>query len=212
MFNSKSFYCSIIFCLVSLSIKGQDSSWVVYPALIGGIFPNYEYDLKQYNPLLIPYIPFSKGNFYGEVRYNYDRNGTLGIYGGRSFKTGKKASHILTPQLGVLAGDYVGGSFQFYYNLIHPKVEFNLTNQYSVILNDRPSFYFNWSDLQFPILKTFRAGATLQIFWDDTIRLVDPGILIGYRTDNFYAMLSSFNPWDAKKHFLFFAVQYRFVL
>lgn len=196
----------------TFSAKGQDSSWVIQPALIGGIFPNFDYDLKEYNPLLIPYIPFSKGNFYGEVRYNYDRNGTLGVYGGRSFLIEKKALHIFTPQLGLLAGDYIGTSVQFYYNLIHPAVEFNLTNQYSVIFNDRPSFYFNWSDLQFPVFEKFRAGATLQVFWDEEIRLIDPGILIGYRTDKFYAMLSSFNPWDAEKHFLFFAVQYKFTL
>ncbi len=206
----KQFYISaLLVCFLSLSLRGQEASWTIYPALIGGIFPNYPYDLKEYNPLLIPYIPFTKGNFYGELRYNYDRNGTFGLYLGRSFVIGKKATHIFTPQLGALTGDYQGGSFQFYYNLIHPKVEFNLTNQYSLIFNKKPNFYFNWSDLQFPVFKTFRAGATLQIFWDDHIRLVDPGILIAYRKDKLYLMISSFNPWKAEKHFLFFAVQYK---
>ena len=206
------FYLIVLCVFLNLKLNAQDSSFVINPALIGAVSPNFVYSLKTYNPLLIPYIPFSKGNFYGEVRYNYDRNGTLGLYGGRNFMVGKTGLNIFTPQIGILLGDYQGASFQFYYNLIHPKVEFNLTNQYSVILNDRPNFYFNWSDIQFPIFNKFRAGATVQIFWDNTIRMIDPGILIGYRTDKLYLMLSSFNPWDKEKHFIFFAVQYKIVL
>ena len=86
----------VSYCKVALA---QDSTWTIYPALIGGIFPNYPYDLKEYNPLLIPFIPFTKSNFYGEIRYNYDRNATLGLYGGRSLTTGRKALHIFTSQL-----------------------------------------------------------------------------------------------------------------
>lgn len=189
--------------------KTQDTSeWIFSPALIGGIFPQYKYELKNYNPLLIPYLPFSKGDFYGELRYNYDRNGTFGIYAGKSFVTGKNATHIITPQLGAIIGDYKGISLQFYYNLIHPKLEFNLTNNYAYVFNDRPNYYFNWTDVQFPILEKLRAGATIQIFADDKIQTYDPGVLIGYRTEKFYAMLSSFNFWDSDKHYIFFAIQF----
>ena len=198
-----------VFLLNIYETKAQDSThWIFSPALIGGIFPQFDYNLKEYNPLLIPYLPISKGDFYGEVRYNYDRNATLGLYGGKSFVRGMKATHILTPQLGALIGDYKGLSLQFYYNLIHPKVEFNLTNNYAFVFNERPDFYFNWTDIQFPVFKRFRAGATVQIFADEIIQTCDPGVLIGYKTEKLYLMLSSFNSWNADKHYLFFAVQY----
>lgn len=70
------FYLIVLCVFLNLKLNAQDSSFVINPALIGAVFPNFDYSLKTYNPLLIPYIPFSKGNFYGEVRYNYDRNGT----------------------------------------------------------------------------------------------------------------------------------------
>jgi len=199
---------ALFLLFISHTLPGQDTSrWSITPTLIGGIFPQYEYDLKEYNPLLIPYIPFSKGGFYGELRYNYDRNGTLGIYGGRSWSYGKNAVQLLTPQAGILVGDYRGISFQLYYSVIHRAIEFNFTNQYSWIFNNRPDFYFNWSDLQFPVLKVWRIGLSTQIFADNTIRTYDLGPMAGFRKNSWYAMVTLFNPWKWDKHFLFFAIQ-----
>ncbi len=204
----KKYILFVILIHFSVSSQCQESNrWTIMPALIGGVFPNFEYDLKNYNPLLIPYLPFSKGSFYGELRYNYDRNGTFGIYGGKSWSLGENTIHLITPQLGALFGDYKGVSLQFYYNLISPHVEFNLTNNYALITNNRPNFYFNWTDIQFPVWKKGRIGASTQIFVDSTIQTYDFGPMIGYRNEKWYFMLTSFNPWHPEKHYLFFAIQ-----
>ena len=198
----------LLYLFLSISLTAQDSGkWSISPALIGGIFPSYPYSLKEYNPLLIPYLPVQYGNFYGEVRYNYDRNGTWGLYGGTSRAFGAQTTHVVTPQIGVVLGDYQGISVQFYYSLIHPKVEFNLTNNYVKVFNHHPNYYFNWSDLQFPIATVWRAGLSTQIFLDKKVKTYDLGPMMAFRNKGWYAMLTYFNPWAQNKDYWFFAIQ-----
>lgn len=204
----KKYSIVIIIITLSLSLQAQDvQKWTISPALIGGVFPHLPYNLKDYNPLLIPYLPFNKGLFYGEIRYNYDRNGTFGVYGGISKVTGNRTIQIFTPQLGILLGDYQALSIQFYYNLVHPRIEFNLTNNYAKVFNNRPDYYFNWSDIQFPIRKIWRAGASTQIFIDKNLQTYDFGPMIGYRDKGWYIMVTAFNPWSSKTNYWFFAIQ-----
>lgn len=193
--------------------NSQDSTIHLSPILLGAWFTasptdwSSDYLLPSTNPLMILDVPMVIGNFYGELRLNYDRNNTWGFYTGRIFSREGRALHIVTPQVGVILGDYMGIAPQLYYNVVHPYFEFNLTNHYAFTWNDRPDFYFNWTDLQIPMFKKFRIGPTVQIFHDANLTTVDPGILIGIRTPGWYAMIATFNPHDATKHFLFFVIQ-----
>ena len=66
---------------------------------------------------MIPYVSVTAGSYYGELRYNYDYDHTLGIYAGKTFYLTADSSQSLIPQVGWLSGDIHAGSLQAYYIL-----------------------------------------------------------------------------------------------
>ncbi len=187
----------------------QDNKWMFLLAILPGVYTHDQISLRNNNPLIIGLIPFSRKNLYGELRYNYDFKNTLGLYLGRSFKREKKTTHILTPQLGLLNGDFKGLSYQLYYQVIGNNFEVNYQNQFSLQnAETQKKFYYNWSDVQLVIKEYFRLGGSVQFYRGFDKNYLDPGLLAGYRTPRLFVVLFDFNFHDLSKHYFFLGLQY----
>ena len=176
------------FSLFITIVKGysQDTTGLIlYPTFISSYSPSLHLNMANNNPYLIGGTIISYKKFYGEVRYNYEQLNTFGIYGGRSFIISKpKMEHVFTPQLGVMLGDYNGGSFQFYYN---------------------------WSGIDFTIYKKFRLGVSGQYYSDvqtDNKRL-DGGISAAIKANKTTIQLYWFNFYDLSNQFFSVFLQHK---
>jgi hypothetical protein len=192
---------------VSFSLFGQDTLLTVYPAFIAGVYTYKPVETKESNPLLIPDVSIVKNTFYTEWRYNYDYISTSAIYAGKIIPLSKKPQQILTPQIGLLNGDYKGVSLQFYYQYIGSEVEINFQNQYGIAFNKLSNFYFNWSDVQLHITKKIRLGNSIQIHSDKASTTLDYGLFLVYKPENWTLALYSFDFYNLARHFFALEIQ-----
>lgn len=154
-------------------------------------------------------LPVSIGNFYGEIRYNYDADHTLGLYGGRTVSVGTRLVQSFTTQLGFLFGDFQGASFQVYYQLATRCFELNSQQQYSVSWQRGNSpFYYTWSDAQWKAGRHLRVGASVQVSRSNTDSYTDGGLLIGYKMPHLYVSLYHFNAYRPSQSYAVLAIQY----
>ncbi|MCZ8284884.1 MAG: hypothetical protein O9353_05455 [Bacteroidia bacterium] len=178
----------------------QDTTGLIlYPTFISSYRPAQPLQIKDNKPYLIGGTIISYKNIYAELRYNYEQYNTLGIYGGRSFVISKpKMQHVLTPQLGIMVGNYKGGSFQFYYLGYHKAFDISFLNQYSIPVSGQSQFYYNWSGIDFTVYKAFRLGVSGQYYSDvqTNFNTLDAGIYAAIKTNNTTIQLYWFNGYD----------------
>lgn len=176
----------------------------LFPTVIASYSPQQAFSIKNNNPYLIAGSVISYGKLYGEVRYNYEQQNTLGIYGGRSFVITKpNMEHVFTPQLGVMLGDYTGGSLQFYYLGYHKNFDISFLNQYSVPMSGQSQFYYNWSGIDFTVYKKIRLGVSGQYYSDtqNSYKTLDGGISVAFKNDSRTIQLYWFNIYDLNNQF-----------
>lgn len=179
----------------------QDTTGLIlYPTFISSYLPAQPLHMKDNNPYLIGGTIISYKKIYAELRYNYEQYNTLGIYGGRSFVISKpKMQHVFTPQLGIMLGDYDGGSFQFYYLGYHKAFDISFLNQYSVPVSGQSQFYYNWSGIDFTVYKAFRLGVSGQYYSDvqTNFNTLDAGFYAAIKTNKTTIQLYWFNGYDS---------------
>lgn len=203
------------FTLFVAIIKGccQDTTGLtLFPTFISSYSPSQPLNMANHNPYLIGGTIISYKKFYGEVRYNYEQLNTFGIYGGRSFIVSKpKMEHVFTPQLGVMLGDYNGGSFQFYYLGYHKNFDISFLNQYSVPISGQSQFYYNWSGIDFTVYKKFRLGVSVQYDSDveTNFKTLDGGISAAIKANKTTIQLYWFNFYDLPNQFISVFFQYK---
>lgn len=207
-------YTILIFLIaLSKTLCSQDTTQLVlFPTFIASYAPQEQFSFQNNNPYLIAGSVISYGKFYGEVRYNYEQLNTLGIYGGKSFVVSKpKMEHVFTPQLGLMLGDYTGGSFQFYYLGYHKNFDISFLNQYSVPVSGQSQFYFNWSGIDFTVYKKFRLGVSGQYYSDvqESYKTLDGGISAAYKNDKTTLQLYWFNFYDLDNQYISLFLQQR---
>ena len=191
----------------SFSLFGQGSALNFNPTLITGLYTYRPVDTKESNPLLIPDITIDKNKFYTELRYNYDYINTSAVYVGKIISLSKKPEQTLIPQIGWLNGDYKGVSLQFYYQFIGPEFEINFQNQYGIAFNKIPDFYFNWSDMQFPITKKIKLGNSIQIRSDNALTTLDFGLFLVYTPEKWTLAFYSFDFYNLARRFFVLEIQ-----
>ena len=203
------------FSLFITIVKGysQDTTGLtLYPTFISSYSPSQQLNMANSNPYLIGGTIISYKKFYGEIRYNYEQLNTFGIYGGRSFIISKpKMEHVFTPQVGVMLGDYKGGSFQFYYLGYHKNFDISFLNQYSVPISGQSQFYYNWSGIDFTVYKKFRLGISGQYYSDVQIdnKRLDGGISAAIKANKTTIQLYWFNFYDLPNQFFSLFLQYK---
>jgi hypothetical protein len=212
-------YKCVLFLLLCIScniLSAQDSSKTItiYPTVIGAYAPSLPTDIKAGNPLLIVGSALTYKTLYAEVRVNYDQLNTLGAYVGKMYLIEKpKLTHLFTPQLGVLIGDYRGGSFQFYYQAYHQAFEISFLNQYSVSVAKQPSFYFNWSSIDFNLVKHCSLGVSTQIYSETNTgyKSLDLGLETAFKKNNTTIQLYWFNFFAPNSSFISLFVQQKII-
>jgi hypothetical protein len=215
MWLSSRRYCvalSLLF-IQTLNAFSQDTTGLkLYPTVILSYLPGQAFQIANNNPYLIGGTIISYKNIYAEVRYNYEQANTFGIYGGRSFSISKpKMEHVFTPQLGIMLGDYYGGSFQFYYLGYHKAFDISFLNQYSVPLSGQSQFYYNWSGIDFTVYKTFRLGVSGQYYSDVQTRFktLDGGLSAAIKTNKTTIQVYWFNFFDLPNQFFSVFLQHK---
>jgi len=198
---------AVIVNFFSLSLFGQDTLLSVYPTFLTGLYTYKPIDLKESNPLPIPDISIVENKLYAELRYNYDYINTSAVYVGKVISLSKIPEQILTPQIGLLYGDYKGISLQFYYQFIGPEFEINFQNQYGIAFNKLPNFYFNWSDMQFHIAKKIKLGNSIQIRSDNASTTFDFGLFLVYTPEKWTLAFYSFDFYNLARRFFVLEIQ-----
>jgi|GEM_PF-1722313 hypothetical protein len=151
----------------------------------------------------ISVLPMTVNRYYVEVRYNYDFHGTSGVYVGKVFSWQRKVRHSIIPQVGILNGDFMGDSFQFYYRVASKRLELNFQNQYSTRFRDyKTGFYYNWSSIEVSLTHHISVGGSTQFYCGYDNGYNDNGVFAMYKKLNFNFFLFDFNAYDPKNHYL----------
>ena len=102
-------------------------------------------------------------HWYGEVRYNYEEKKTMSVYAGKTFYKEGKLYCAATPMLGILVGQFTGGSLGVNLNVTLKKIALSSQLQYVCSKNDRDNnFILNWSELRYDFFTFLKSGIVLQ--------------------------------------------------
>ncbi|MGC4101985.1 hypothetical protein [Ferruginibacter sp.] len=146
----------------------------------------------------------SKKGFYTELRYNYEALKTASLYLGKSFTSGSKTKYTITPMMGLVMGDYNGGSLAANIDIEKEKIFASMQTQYTVNKDDRNgNFFFNWTELAYQPVKWMYAGLSTQQTKNYNCRLQsDYGVLIGFLVNKFTIPVYVFNPLSSNRNFI----------
>ena len=215
---STRYYCilgAVLFARISTCFCQDTTGLTLYPTFIASYLPRQAPGISGNNPYLIGGSIISYKNVYAEVRYNYEQSNTFGIYAGRSFVIARpRMEHVFTPQLGIMLGDYRGGSFQFYYLGYHNAFDISFLNQYSVPVSGQSRFYYNWSGVDFRVYKAFRLGVSGQYYSDvpGSFKTLDAGCSAALKTTTTTLQVYWFNGYDLPNQFLLVFLQQKIFL
>ncbi len=143
-------------------------------------------------------------NWYGEVRYNYEEKKTMSVYAGKTFYGDGKLSYTATPMLGVLIGQFNGGSMGVNLDLAYKSVELSSLLQYVFSKDDRSkSFMLNWTELSYQVTPFMKSGIVLQqstVYQSSPI--MEEGIFIGFSYKNWKLPVYVFSPFSKKRNYV----------
>ena len=105
----------------------------------------------------------SKKGFYAEMRYNYEALKTASVYLGKSISKKGELNYTVTPMLGMVFGNYTGGSLAMNIDVEYKKIFLSMQTQYTVNRDGvKNNFFFNWTDIGYQPLHWFYAGVSTQ--------------------------------------------------
>jgi hypothetical protein len=152
------------------------------------------------------------GNWYGELRYNYENAETFSVYGGKKFTTGAYEKFRIIPMLGVSAGRFNGLSLAFNAEAEQKSFYFSSQTQYSQAINkNSQSFFFSWSELGYNVCNNFYTGLSVQYTIQKDLNEFKPGILAGLCFKNISFPFYVFKPFQSDRCFVFGVIyEYRY--
>jgi len=102
-------------------------------------------------------------HWYGEVRYNYEDKKTMSVYFGKTFYKEGELYFAATPMLGLLAGQFTGGSLGMNLTVTLKKIILLSQLQYVCSTKDRDkNFILNWSEIKYGFFTFLKSGIVLQ--------------------------------------------------
>ena len=146
----------------------------------------------------------TKNGMYTEMRYNYESVKTASLYAGKSFNKKGTFKYTLTPMLGLVFGNYNGGSLAMNIEMEYKKTFISMQTQYTVNSDDvKENFFFNWSEIAYQPLKWFYAGVSMQQTRLHSCRFQSEyGVLAGFVVRKFTIPVYAFNPLTKNKNFI----------
>ena len=146
----------------------------------------------------------SAHNWYGEVRYNYEERKTMSLYAGKTFYGGRKLSFSATPMLGLLVGQYNGGSVAINLDVSYKNFDLLSQVQYIFSRNDRRrNFILNWSELSYQILSFLKSGMVLQqsTVYQSPLK-VEAGAFVALSYKNWELPVYVFSPFGKERNYV----------
>ena len=162
----------------------------------GGI-ENYNYLRKGEEYVWMPVVHFqTRSKIYTEIRYNYEEKQTLSLFGGRTFSGGRNLLFSFTPMAGLSSGRFSGVSLATRAEAEWNNIYASMETQYSMATNkNRTNFFFNWSELEYYVMKNLFAGLTVQYTRQQGINELQPGFAAGLEFKNMSIPVYIFNPF-----------------
>lgn len=143
-------------------------------------------------------------NWYGEVRYNYEEKKTMSIYAGKTFYGEGKLSYTATPMLGILMGQFNGGSLGINMDITYKNIDLLSQIQYVFSNKDRNNnFFLSWSELGYQVLPFMKSGIALQqsTVYKTSLQL-EGGVFIGLSYKNWEVPIYVFSPVSKGRNFV----------
>ena len=181
--------------LMQLDIKAQSKSGM----------ENYNFLSSKEAYVWMPVLHHvSKKGMYTEMRYNYEALQTASVYAGKSFTEKGKLEYTITPMLGLVFGNFNGGSVALNIEATHKKTFASMQTQYTMsTIASENNFFFNWTELGYQPLKWFYAGASTQ----QTIQRAgnvqsEYGVLAGFIIRKITIPVYAFSPFSKNQNFI----------
>jgi hypothetical protein len=167
-------------------------------------FENYNYLSKTEKYLWMPVLHYQSGKgLYAELRYNYEAERTVSVFGGNSFSGGNKVVFNVTPMVGFSSGEFTGFSLATKAEAEWQNVFASTEMQYSMdVTNREHGFYYSWSELGYSLFKNFFAGVSVQQTLQAGFSETEPGFLAGFNAGNFTMPVYLFNPFESAPYFV----------
>ena len=142
-------------------------------------------------------------NWYGEVRYNYEEEGTFACSVGKTFSKEGTWSYAITPVAGLSGGRLQGASFGFNSSLSHKAFSFSSSLQYGLCPGQQKSNLFSWSELNCQMSDHFYAGVTMQQWSSHQLDPAwEPGMQMGICLGSWTIPLYIFHPSSSQRYFV----------
>ena len=160
----------------------------------------YTYFVPEDSNFLQPTFTADRGWLHLEARYNYEAIDTGSAWVGYNFSGGETVTWELTPMLGAVFGATDGVAPGYKGTLGWKKLELYSEGEYVFDAGETAdSFFYNWSELTFAPVESFRFGMVTQrtrVYQTD--REIQRGLLAGFSFKNLYVAGYVFNPDDEK--------------
>ena len=164
----------------------------------------YTYFVPDDSNFLQPTFTADRGWLHLEARYNYEALDTGSAWVGYNFSGGETVTWELTPMLGAVFGATDGIAPGYKGSLGWKKVELYSEGEYVFDAGETAdSFFYNWSELTFAPVESFRFGMVTQrtrVYQTD--REIQRGLLAGFSFKNLDVAGYVFNPDDEKSTFV----------
>jgi hypothetical protein len=164
----------------------------------------YSYIGTQSAGAIVPSLHFqSPGNWYAELRYNYEDAQTISLYGGKIIEGGNDLEYSITPMIGFSAGLFTGISFATNAEAEWKNFYLSSQTQYSMAVKENcENFFFSWSELGYNVSRHFFAGLAMQYTGQKGIHDFEPGFVAGVTLKNFSFPFYIFSPFDSGRYFV----------
>jgi len=147
--------------------------------------------------LVIPQLWFYNGDYYFELRYNYEDINTISWYADRSFTSDKKISYEILPMAGVSFGNTLGISLGLKMLLEYKNLSFESEGQFTCNLSERDnSFLYNRSAFSYWFTDYSGIGAAHQLYsayGDQMLHKIGPIISLSYKSFDFQFAVLDFS-------------------
>jgi hypothetical protein len=188
-------YIAILLTVHATALMGQSG------------FEQYYYLQKNTAPVMVPIVHVqSDHGWYTEVRYNYEEQNSLAVYGGKCFdRTSGFLSYSLTPIVGGVLGQFNGGSIGLNASIDYNDFFFVSQSQFTFSSNSNAAdFFFGWYELGYAPLSWFSFGCSVQhtMFAQSEDNQTEPGIMLGFNVGKWSFPIYTFNPLNTNPYFV----------
>ena len=182
------------------------------PAQTKLLAENYYYNKSGFGSNIPMLAIETRKKWYAQVRYNYEEEGTLSVFAGKTVSGGETLQYTFTPLLGYSFGNFKGPSLGFDAEVEWKNFFVSSQSQYSMYIPAKDkNFFFTWSEAGYNISDRFYVGPAVQFTHTKCEDSWEPGFLAGLNFKNLSFPLYLFKPFQHERYFII-GLNYEFTL